>query len=139
MKTSQSILLVAGLMVASVSMNFLVAQENDDLYYDPKTDSKQQSDLQNPQREKSDYEKYIESLEQQADNEKADSITKSKSLGESSEYNKDMDYVGSEDVATDRQTTRDSDKQYNNCDCDYGTQIRRFNSYCYSCDYYDDY
>jgi hypothetical protein len=136
MKTLHYILLVTGLLVSSLTMNYLAAQEYDDLYYDPKTDTKSQKDQQEPQREKSDYEKYIESLEQQADNTKADSINKAKS---STEYNDDLDYVGSEEVSNNRQTTDDNDKNYDNCDCDYETHFRRFNSYCYSCNYYDDY
>jgi hypothetical protein len=67
-------------------MNFLNAQEYDDLYYDPRSDTEKANDPRESKSNKSDYEKYIESLEQQADNKKSDSISQSKSLN-NEEYN----------------------------------------------------
>jgi hypothetical protein len=66
MKTTVQILSLTGLVLGSLAVSLEAAAQYDDIYYNPKDKSAQVEETavvkDNNKRDKSDYEKYIESL-----------------------------------------------------------------------------
>ena len=91
MKTIKYISMILGLLVMSITQNYLSAQEYDDLYYDPNDDSSKETlkEGEEQQRAKSDYELYREALEKEAMERKSDSAIADKDL----EYDQDKEYL----------------------------------------------
>ena len=101
----------------------------DDLYYNPKKDKKtvtESSQTSETPREKSDYERYRESLENEAGG-----STAADSQVKNAEYADDQEYL---DEESNKRTYSDEDESY---DEDYEQRIRRSSLRCSNCDYSD--
>ena len=136
MKKFYYISIIASMMVVFSLANYLNAQEYDDLYYSPKKDKEKEA-TEEANYEKSDYEKYLEALEKEA-NQKSDSISANNKIETEKEYSEDLDYVGSENLNEQKKASKNSEKEYyDDYYNDYESRFRRSNSCCYTCGYWD--
>jgi hypothetical protein len=138
MKKNIIIWFLTGIMLTFLSVEYTVSQEYDDLYYNPKKkDNEEIKAVAEDDFEKSDYEKYIETLEKEAEaNNKSQSFVKSQT--DTAEYDKDIDYVEPDYLDSQEQAKKNSDQEYyDDYYSDYESRFDRFNSNCSNCGYYD--
>jgi hypothetical protein len=127
------ILVTFGTILITVPTNYLAAQEYDDLYYNPKNSKKEnKAVVDNDTAQKSDYERYRESLDSEGNSDESATDTSANVNSEDAEYSDDNDYVEN-DASSNQNRSGDYYEGY------YEGRMSRFNSSCYSCGYYDWY